>query len=120
VVEESGSETATRRIQNEIPPTSTCYRKLKSIGGRGGTPDDKKDSWKQIYNSLAKIKRKRKKEPKERIRRGKAPIFLHPMYLYQGCSNAYVITSLCIISDLHLIFSHVQPSIYYMCCHLQY
>jgi hypothetical protein len=34
---------------------------LKSIGGRGGggTPDDKKDSWKQIYNSLAKIKKER-------------------------------------------------------------
>jgi len=64
VVEEGGSETATCRIQNEIPPTSTCYRKLKSIGGRGGTPDDKKDSWKQIYNSLAKIK-KRKNRKKE-------------------------------------------------------
>lgn len=86
----------TCRIQNEIPPsrpsTSTRYRKLKSIGGRVETPDDKKDSWKQIYNSLAKIK---KKERKERIRREKAPIFLHPMYLYQGYSKWIYDNSIC-------------------------
>jgi hypothetical protein len=93
---------ATCRIQNEIPPTSTRYRKLKSIGGRAELPDDKKDSWKQIYNSLAKIKKK-EKERKERIRREKAPIFLHPMYLYQGCSKC--------MCDKAFVESQIHPVI---------
>jgi hypothetical protein len=65
--------------------TSTCYRKLKSIGDREGRTDDKKENWQQIYNSLARNKKGRNRE--ERIRRGKAPIFLHHMYPYQGCSK---------------------------------
>lgn len=58
----------TCRIQNEIPPARCISTRTQNWSPRGGgergwreqrakAPDDKKDGWKQIYNSLGKGKR---------------------------------------------------------------
>lgn len=67
------------RMENGIlpspPPNIYMLQKIEVHRGKRRTADDKKDRWKQIYNSLAKIKKKEETERKERIRRKKSSNF---------------------------------------------